>query len=681
MSKIARAADGSIHRFPDNTPDAVMDQAMQDYAKQSNANNPMASLVSGVPQQQSTGTNAFEGAVEGLAQAGYGAGQSILMGGPAGMLARKAGDKLAELAGTDPHRELDVLRTGAQKIGTVSRESREDFERSAAGHSTMGRVARFAGEVAPSFLIPGGGVTKTQKVLSSVLGGMAGAQTIPVEDTQDFVSQRGLDTGIAGAAGGVLTPLAWLAKGTYRGAANLLGSKGEAVRRAGETVLDQATDKTKLLTGPINPTNVAGLKRTASQETLDSGLARLEQYLRGHGKHFDERDAANNQALLSELRKFAGDDTTLQKAIDAREAATSPLRTAAQQVTGVDTTRLLSQIRRAVTMKEGGPTIQGDLRKVEALIARDVGPAERSRAMKALTQFMQTGRRSSDARAAQQAMLSVRNGEVPRGTFTTAVGKQALADAQAAMRPAQDKVRALYETRMEIDKMLSGTASDSVGRRSDRELVAIKNQMDRVLAKHSPEFEQYLNTYRAASKDIDRMKVGQQLMGQKSGGAVQGESGEQVLTAARFSNQARNLDRTAQQATGFRKAKAGNILTPEDMQRIANVKQELQRVAIAQKRGHGVGSPTNARNELGDQLSEQMAGSLPFIGSLTKGLSGPAKQRMLAELEKIMLNPNDYRAQLAKLAQQQTQGGFIRAPYTSSASLLLLPRDEQSARR
>lgn len=154
---------------------------------------------------------------------------------------------------------------------------------------------------------------------------------------------------------------------------------------------------------------------------------------------------------------------------------------------------------------------------------------------------------------------------------------------KGAIANAGDDVVSLYNVRKYIGDLLEGKAGSDKGyaQAATRELMQIKGQLDEQLRAASPSFGQYLDEFKAGSKPIDRMKLGSTLYDSGSGAIMDPVTGTYTLTPAAFGRQVKNLDVAAQKATGFAKAKAANVLEPQDMQSIGAIQDDLSRQAFA----------------------------------------------------------------------------------------------------
>ncbi|HQC98505.1 MAG TPA: hypothetical protein PK306_22645, partial [Aquabacterium sp.] len=252
--------------------------------------------------------------------------------------------------------------------------------------------------------------------------------------------------------------------------------------------------------------------------------------------------------------------------------------------------------------------------------------------------------------------------------------KKLLAKAEAG----RDDVASLYGVRKSIDDMLAGRygGDANYAKAAASELMVIKNGLDRAIAKQSPEFGQYLSTYRDMSRGIDRMKLGQTLLEDGAGSKiVNPTTGEFTLTPAAFGRQAADLDRAAVNATGFRKAQAGNILRPEDMATIGNIQDDLSRQAFADTAAAGPNSTTfqNFATNAALDAERSLVSRVPVAGKLLSYFAEKGDQRAVQVLQQALQNPSEARRILATFPaneRRMIEDALFRVGTVSGSSLV-----------
>lgn len=589
---------------------------------------------------------------------------------------------------------------GADGLKAKGRQQQaEEAERRRRDAPLMDTKAGLAGNIAgtgaqiigPGILLrgtAGAALALPRTIAGNAAQGGAIGLVQPVTHDSERAGNVALGTAF-GTVGAGAPKLATVAARGVKNAALAHTARG-AERDAVRVIQQEASNAGRLLTP--NPSAVPGATRSLFEETLDPGVARLETRSRGTGGGWAERDSANNAARSRVVENIAGDDAAMAAAKAARDTAANPLRRAALQIEGVDSNRLLSQIKRLEKMHEGRPAVQGALGQIRGLLTRTVPDAERTKAaIQPLQEFIASDRTSATNRdAAKAAIAQIRSGEWPTGTFgsgasgTVGVGassdaaRAALAQARKALEKTHvghDKVAVMYNVRKTIGDMLAGKygGDSAAALAGSRELMAVKNQLDRVLEKQAPEFGQYLDAFKAGSKPINRMEVGQTLLDSGSGAIVDPATGAYRLTPGVFGRQVKNLDAVAQRATGFGKAKAADILTPADLAGVHAVNDDLARQAQRLLVGSGGGSHTMSQADLGKRvIARSLIRVIPGFRTASEYLEEAGAKRLNGALEEVLSDPNKYRAialHLSKSDRRLLEQSLLRIGGTTGAAL------------
>jgi hypothetical protein len=545
-------------------------------------------------------------------------------------------------------RDQPLTSTGAGKAGEVTGVLAQ----------LLGPGIAMRGTAAGAALLP-------RTVLGNVAQGVGMGALQPVADN----GERGTNMLVGGGLGGLGAVAPKVVGGVARPTVNYLsrfGQKG-AEKQAARIIAGESADRATLLR--VAPSAIPGVQRSLAEESLDPGIARLERNARSTGQGFDAIDRNNNLLRVNALRTIAGDDTKMSQALDARDLFANGLRNAAKQIIGVDTGRLVGQVGRLAKAQEGRPAIKSGLVQVQQLLQRAVPDAERMKAaIQPLQDFITTDKTSAINRdAAKDAIRQIRAGEWPSAQFgsgapgTVGVGgsqnaaRAALAQARKALEKThvgEDRVAVLDNVRRTIGDMLAGKygGDSAAALAGSREMMVVKNQLDRVLAKQAPEYGRYLNAYRQGSKPINRMQLGQHLIDKGAGGSVVDPvTGAPTLTPAAFSRQASNLDAAAATATGFRKARAADILQPQDIAVIKAIQDDLERKSFAGTAGSGGNSHSFERQALENKLGAQAANGIPVLGKFAGVLNRIADRRVQAQVVYLLQNPGRARAVLQSL--------------------------------
>lgn len=439
----------------------------------------------------------------------------------------------------------------------------------------------------------------------------------------------GIVGGLAPATGSSLASLAAGAgRQVVRSTISPFTSKG--VDQAVGTVLRGSALHPERLGIPAPSAN-AGVSRSLAEETLDPGIAQLQRTVAARrGAEFDQMRRTNNMARSEALGGIAGDRAAMEAAERARDTAANPLRAEAMRGPDVDTSRLSSQIKRLEAGQEGRPAVQNALRDVRKLITPET---------KAL-----------------DPLLFNAGSKMP--------------------------VRQLDKVRRTIGDMLGGKygGDSAAALAGSRELMAVKNQLDRVLAKQAPKYGEYIEAYKQGSKPINRMQLGETLLDSGTGATLDPVTGAYQIQPGAFGRQVKDLDKVAQKATGFNKAKASDILDEQDFATIGAVNDDLSRQVFADTAARGSGSDSFQKfMTQGDILGavQELGFSVPGSG-LLRMLGKAGADRVNARLAEALANPAEARRILEQatpverrvieeaLQRLQAAPGSVTSAYSSS---------------
>jgi hypothetical protein len=214
---------------------------------------------------------------------------------------------------------------------------------------------------------------------------------------------------------------------------------------------------------------------------------------------------------------------------------------------------------------------------------------------------------------------------------------------------ADDSVEGLYRVRKSINDMIEGKSGTARGyaKAATSELMDARAKVDAEIAKRAPTFAGYIEAFKQGSRPINRMQVGEALI-EKGSASIRDESGIPRLTPGTFAK-ANDLDRIAQQATGFRKAKARDILSEQDIAEIAAIQDDLQR-QFARQKSAAAGSQTFERGEVSKRIASRGLKLIPFkLGDAIQFLDDRATDRVKERLAYLIANPGEARRIAAQL--------------------------------
>lgn len=408
--------------------------------------------------------------------------------------------------------------------------------------------------------------------------------------------------GLAGLAGVAVPRAVGAAVRPVRNAlADLLGqpTASGVERRAADMIRQEAADVGSLMRP--QPSSVPGVQRTLAEESLDPGVARLERQLRGSGPAnvFTPIDQANAAARVRSIESIAGTDADMAAANQARTQASQNARNQAMQAGPVDVSQTILTLEDAIKAQEGRPAVQAGLRQVRDLLLRErmAGPG-------------------------------------------TVVGVP------------EDRITVLENVRQTIGDMLGGRygGDNAAALQGSRELIGVRDALNREIGDQVPSFVQYLDAYRQGSVPINRMEIGRELLERGAGSAIADPvTGVRPLTPAGFSRQANDLDSLAARATGFDKARADQILSAGDIAKIRAVQDDLERQSFRATAGSGGNSMTQERHAMARRMGRSAVQSIPVVGRFAESLEAMGERRLNETLARLIANPDEARRVLSTL--------------------------------
>lgn len=205
-----------------------------------------------------------------------------------------------------------------------------------------------------------------------------------------------------------------------------------------------------------------------------------------------------------------------------------------------------------------------------------------------------------------------------------------------------------------------------------RILVDLKNRLLTTLDRLSPDYAQARLTFTEMSKPINRMDIAQEISDKainKLTGALQPQAYARALS-----------DNTAARATGFGKATLENIMEPQQLGVLNNIKEDLARSVAARDIGRGPGSDTVQKLAMTNLM--QRAGlplgvlNTPGVGRVGNWLYQNADEQMRKRLAQALLDPKETAALLEKVKPYIPMGSPSQLTKDNAAMLgraLLLP--------
>lgn len=347
------------------------------------------------------------------------------------------------------------------------------------------------------------------------------------------------------------------------------------------------------------------------------------------------RQSAQNEARLGVLNELAGTGGAKQAAVDARDMAADVAYTKAKQS---------DAMRRQLAIDEQ--------------IAKD-------QANVGLGSLGNVPTRTE----AQSASMAIR----PTKTLEDLSQRPAFAGfINDAKRMAANKgfdignpltsIDGLHYIKLAIDDALQPSPSNPLGRNAKAALMDMKEKLVTEMDKVSPVYGVAREAYQEFSKPINQMAIGEELL--KTVRPL-----DQKLMAGQFSK--RLSDETAQAATGFKGSTLENTLTPEQLQKLQGIQQDLARSNFADTAGRGVGSNTvqnlaysNMLNQAGVPTMLRGLSGSQVLGNLASKAGdvvyGKANKQMSQRLAEALMSPQETLT-LMQEAQKSGNSALVNA--------------------
>lgn len=481
------------------------------------------------------------------------------------------------------------------------------------------------GEALPSMAIPAGG---SATVLGNVMR-MGAAGAIPGALEYGSVEDRAKRAAIGGAAGASLPILG----AGLKTAKAFIEPLYEAGRKSivGRVLNQVAGDDSAAVLQRLKAAQplVPGSMPTAAQVAENGGIAAMERAAaQANPTAYTSRAMEQASARLNALRGIAGDDASMAAAKAARSEASGPLF---QQAT-----------KAAYTVD---PALQSILNR----------PAVQQAMARAKTLAENNGRPFS---------FSVD----PSNPFS-GIGLQ-------GNKTQQITGQGLQDLKMAMDEMLADPASGFSGKAGD----AVRNLRGQLLdwmEGVNPVFKQARTTHANMSRPINQMQVGQALL-EKVAPALSDFGALGQETGSQFARAMRNADQTVKTATQFKGAKSmAEVMTPDQMNTLNAVGQDLARKANAQNLGRGVGSDTFQKLSMNNIAQRsgmpRLAGGLlelPGISRATRWIYQGSDDQAQGLLANALLNPQEAAALMENASKQGLLSGSPKTRKVLEQTLL-----------
>jgi len=513
----------------------------------------------------------------------------------------------------------DTARGVGQLVGLVDQKDIDESKARDAAlmNTTAGTAGNIFGNIAttlPTVAIPGAATLKGAAAIGALQGLI---QPVSADDSR----LQNVAMGGAAGAGGVAAGRAL--SGMYQGGKALVEPFTQAGRDkiAGRVIQRFADDPAKVVAARGGQ-SVTGAVPTLAEETGDAGMARLQDAVRSVDPQIagrvDARLADNNASRVNVLSKLAGNDATRAAADQARKYATKGLYDTATKANYTVDAELQNLLNR--------PAVKQAMARAEALAANN----------------------------GRKATFDV----TPATPFASAGGLSGGGSKQITGQSLQD-------LKMAMDEMLSDPASGFTGKAGNT-IKDLRGQIIGWMEKANPDFKAARQGYAAASKPLNQMEIGAELLN-KGASNTSDLAGNVRLMPNKLTGMMKDEAGLIQSATG-RKG-VGNaladVLNPDQANLVRTLVSEVDRTGAVSRAGNGPGSAT-AQRMAAQNILHQLVGptGLPTswaesaiantvvgkpLNLLYGGVAEPKIQQVLAE---AVLDPVKARAAL-KAAQQQ----------------------------
>lgn len=481
------------------------------------------------------------------------------------------------------------------------------------------------GEALPSMAIPGGGAT----TLAGNAGRMALAGAIPGALEYGTAGERAGRAALGGLAGASIPALAAVGRSVKSFAEPLYeaGRQTVAGRLLNQVAGDGATAAAQKLKAATSL--VPGSMPTAAEVAESGGLAALQRAAsQANPETYTQRAMEQASARLGALRGIAKDDAALEAAMKARDSAAGPL---------------YDQAKKA--MMDNAGALPAALERLPSEVM-----AKAQRLAKLAGEPLKVGQ-DLPAQQVASKLLDASGNPVMSTT---------------AAQTSKYSGKALHYIKLALDDSISATGESALGNTEKRLMTGAKEQFLNAVDSGIPAYGQARQQFATLSKPVNQMELGRALLDKSRPaladfGALGQESG------ATYARALRDGDALAAKTTGMKSATMADVLSPDQMQAVNAIAQDLARKSNAQNLGRGVGSDTFqkiAMSNIAEQsgMPKMMGGLLNFpgISRATRWMYSDADQKMQGLLSDALLNPQ----QTAALMEASKRGLLADNPKT-----------------
>lgn len=453
---IERVINGAIYEFPDNTPEAVINRfTAQKMGAAAPATAPAARPTPAAPRPAPFSTGAGSQALQGLT---FGFGDELVAGARSAM--------------------------GQGNYEDLVKSEREALRKYGEEHPVISTAAEIAGGVAPAIVTGGASLIPAARSVAKTLGPKAAALIFGKAPTIGRMAGTGAVAGGATALGTTEKPASeWggeVAKGTVAG-----GATAGALGLVGKYVAMPAFQKVKQAMGFGDANKAADIAIVKALEkdglTPDQAVAKIQAMARGEATLADIGE--NTAALLRRSTAAPGAARRETKAaLAGREVERIP--------------RVSEDLR---TLMSGSKDFYTD---VTDLIKKRSTDAE------ALYQAAWDAAPTFSAKTAPD-IARLRN--LPSFQQAMKGGARRMEDQGLDITDPKNTLRALHETKLELDDMIEKAMTSDRTANQARVLIGMKERLLADMEKAAPEYKIAREAFAGDSEMLTAMKEGQRI--------------------------------------------------------------------------------------------------------------------------------------------------------------------------
>lgn len=223
-------------------------------------------------------------------------------------------------------------------------------------------------------------------------------------------------------------------------------------------------------------------------------------------------------------------------------------------------------------------------------------------------------------------------------------------------------VQSLHYVKMALDDMINDPATFGIGSSEAAAVTGVRQQFLKWLEDKSPKYAEARQTFASQSKPINQMEVGQYLEGKLTGAFGEGAPQRAGVFGGAMKEAPATIKRAVSGAPRFEKL--ADILTPEQLKAVEQVRQELLR-DVRYERQAKFGREAGPRlKQAATQLTEQATGGrIPSVlnpvvtaaNAIWLRLQGKIDRQLAIQIATEMLDPESAAAAMQAAVKRRRQ--------------------------